>query len=111
MGDVYSAFGSYVIAQVPHVGAAAPGKVTAIDTHWIWQDGQAFAKEPLRIKGGQIALPDRPGLGIKIDRAKLEAGMRSTSSTGSAQATTRARCNSQFPAGLLTTSVLVWCAK
>ncbi|HRH86469.1 MAG TPA: enolase C-terminal domain-like protein, partial [Rubrivivax sp.] len=28
------------LAMFTHVGAAAPGKVTAIDTHWIWQDGQ-----------------------------------------------------------------------
>ena len=51
------------LAMFTHVGAAAPGKVTAIDTHWIWQDGQALTKEPLQIKGGKIAVPDRPGLG------------------------------------------------
>ena len=61
------------LAMFTHVGAAAPGKVTAIDTHWIWQDGQALTKEPLRIKAGKIAVPDRPGLGIKIDRAAIEA--------------------------------------
>jgi glucarate dehydratase len=61
------------LAMFTHVGAAAPGKVTAIDTHWIWQDGQALTKEPLRIKGGKIAVPDRPGLGIEVDTAKLEA--------------------------------------
>ena len=52
---------------------AAPGRVTAIDTHWIWQDGQALTKEPLRIRGGKIAIPDRPGLGIEIDRTAIEA--------------------------------------
>jgi glucarate dehydratase len=61
------------LAMFTHVGAAAPGNVTAIDTHWIWQDGQALSREPLRIKGGKIAVPDRPGLGIEIDRGKLEA--------------------------------------
>jgi glucarate dehydratase len=61
------------LAMFTHVGAAAPGKVTAIDTHWIWQDGQALTKEPLRITGGKIAVPDRPGLGIEIDRAALDA--------------------------------------
>lgn len=61
------------LAMFTHVGAAAPGKVTAIDTHWIWQDGQALTKEPLKIKGGKIAVPDRPGLGIEIDRAAIEA--------------------------------------
>jgi glucarate dehydratase len=61
------------LAMFTHVGAAAPGKVTAIDTHWIWQDGQALTKEPLQIKGGKIAIPDRPGLGIEIDRGAVEA--------------------------------------
>ena len=61
------------LAMFTHVGAAAPGKVTAIDTHWIWQDGQALTKEPLQIKGGKIAIPDRPGLGIELDRGAIEA--------------------------------------
>jgi glucarate dehydratase len=61
------------LAMFTHVGAAAPGKVTAIDTHWIWQDGQALTREPLKIKGGKIAIPDRPGLGIEIDRVAIEA--------------------------------------
>jgi glucarate dehydratase len=60
------------LAMFTHVGAAAPGKVTAIDTHWIWQDGQALTKEPLQIKGGKIAVPDRPGLGIEIDRKAID---------------------------------------
>ena len=55
-----------------HVGAAAPGKVTAIDTHWIWQDGQRLTKEPLQIKAGKIAVPERPGLGVEIDRPGIE---------------------------------------
>jgi glucarate dehydratase len=61
------------LAMFTHVAAAAPGKVTAIDTHWIWQDGQALTKEPLKILGGKIAVPDRPGLGIEIDRDAIEA--------------------------------------
>jgi glucarate dehydratase len=61
------------LAMFTHVGAAAPGKVTAIDTHWIWQDRQALTKEPLQIRGGKIAVPDRPGLGIEIDREKIAA--------------------------------------
>jgi glucarate dehydratase len=61
------------LAMFTHVGAAAPGKVTAIDTHWIWQDGQGLTKEPLKIKGGRIAIPDRAGLGIEVDRGAIEA--------------------------------------
>jgi glucarate dehydratase len=60
------------LAMFTHVGAAAPGKVTAIDTHWIWQDGQRLTKEPLKIEGGLIRVPARPGLGIEIDMAEVE---------------------------------------
>jgi glucarate dehydratase len=60
------------LAMFTHVGAAAPGAITALDTHWIWQDGQALTKEPLAIVGGKIAVPQRPGLGIEIDMAALE---------------------------------------
>ena len=60
------------LAMFTHVAAAAPGKVTAIDTHWIWQDGQRLTKEPLQIKGGNIALPDTPGLGVELDMVEVE---------------------------------------
>ena len=60
------------LAMFTHVGAAAPGKVTAIDTHWIWQDGQRLTREPLKIEGGVIRIPERPGLGIELDEAELE---------------------------------------
>jgi len=60
------------LAMFTHVGAAAPGKVTAIDTHWIWQDGQRLTKDPLKIEGGMIRIPSKPGLGIEIDLDELE---------------------------------------
>ncbi|NKE66539.1 glucarate dehydratase [Ramlibacter sp. RBP-2] len=60
------------LAMFTHVGAAAPGKVTAIDTHWIWQDGQRLTKEPLKIEGGFVQVPKKPGLGIEIDLAQVE---------------------------------------
>jgi glucarate dehydratase len=60
------------LAMFTHVGAAAPGKVTAIDTHWIWQDGQRLTKEPLQIVGGHVQVPKRPGLGIELDMAEVE---------------------------------------
>jgi glucarate dehydratase len=60
------------LAMFTHVGAAAPGKVTAIDTHWIWQDGQRLTKSPLRIEDGMVHVPARPGLGIELDEAALQ---------------------------------------
>jgi glucarate dehydratase len=55
-----------------HVAAAAPGKVTAIDTHWIWQDGQRLTKAPLQIVDGCVAVPRQPGLGVELDMVEVE---------------------------------------
>jgi len=60
------------LAMFTHCAAAAPGRITAIDTHWIWQDGQRLTKEPFRIVGGFVAVPERPGLGVEIDMAQIE---------------------------------------
>ncbi|MCC2954139.1 glucarate dehydratase [Massilia sp. IC2-477] len=61
------------LAMFTHAAAAAPGKITAIDTHWIWQEGQErLTREPLQIVGGQVAVPERPGLGIEPDMARIE---------------------------------------
>ncbi|AWN40031.1 glucarate dehydratase [Methylobacterium durans] len=61
------------LAMFTHVAAAAPGRVTAIDTHWIWQDGQRLTRESLPIRGGLVRVPERPGLGIELDWAEVEA--------------------------------------
>jgi len=60
------------LAMFTHVGAAAPGKVTAIDTHWIWQDGQRLTKEPFQIDGGLVQVPKKPGLGVELDMVEVE---------------------------------------
>ncbi len=64
------------LAMFTHVGAAAPGKVTAIDTHWIWQDGQRLTRQPLKIEGGYVQVPKKPGLGIELDEAELQKAHR-----------------------------------
>ena len=60
------------LAMFTHVAAAAPGRVTAIDTHWIWQDGQRLTVAPLQIGDGRIDLPQKPGLGVELDMAELD---------------------------------------
>lgn len=62
------------LAMFTHVAAAAPGNITAIDTHWIWQEAEErLTHEPLRIQGGHVAVPERPGLGIEIDMERVMA--------------------------------------
>jgi glucarate dehydratase len=60
------------LAMFTHVGAAAPGRVTAIDTHWIWQDGQRLTQDPLQIVGGHVQVPKKPGLGVALDMVEVE---------------------------------------
>jgi len=60
------------LAMFTHCAAAAPGNITAIDTHWIWQDGEQLTREPFRIVGGKVAVPKMPGLGVEIDMAQIE---------------------------------------
>ena len=64
------------LAMFTQVGAAAPGRVTAIDTHWIWQDGQRLTREPLEIKGGRVQVPAKPGLGVELDLAEVDKAHR-----------------------------------
>jgi glucarate dehydratase len=62
------------LAMFTHVGAAAPGSYTALDTHWIWQEGtERLTKEPLTIANGEVAVPAKPGLGIEIDLDQINA--------------------------------------
>ena len=60
------------LAMFTHVAAAAPGKITAIDTHWIWQEGnQRLTKQPFEIKGGMVQVPSTPGLGVELDMDRV----------------------------------------
>ena len=61
------------LAMFTHCAAAAPGDITAIDTHWIWQDGQHLTRNPLRIVDGMVAVPTAPGLGVELDMEAVEA--------------------------------------
>jgi glucarate dehydratase len=60
------------LAMFTQAAAAAPGEITAIDTHWIWQEGiDRLTKEPLEIRGGSVRVPQKPGLGIEIDMDRV----------------------------------------
>ena len=61
------------LAMFTQVGAAAPGEITALDTHWIWQDGQGLTEAPPEIRDGAVRVPDAPGLGVRLDRNRLAA--------------------------------------
>lgn len=60
------------LAMFTHVGAAAPGEITALDTHWIWQDGEGLTADPLQIVDSGIEVPTAPGLGVQLDESRVE---------------------------------------
>jgi glucarate dehydratase len=64
------------LAMFTHAAAAAPGDITSIDTHWIWQDGQRLTREPLVISGGMVKVPEAPGLGVTLDLDEVEKAHR-----------------------------------
>ena len=62
------------LAMVAHCGAAAPGEYNALDTHWIWQEGvERLTVQPPQIVNGEVAVTDAPGLGIEIDRDRVQS--------------------------------------
>jgi len=62
------------LAMFTHCAAAAPGTITAIDTHWIWQEGrERLTRDPLQIVQGEVAVPRAPGLGVEPDMARIMA--------------------------------------
>lgn len=65
------------LAMMVQCAAAVPGSANGIDTHWIWQEGlERLTKEPLQIKDGCISLPQRPGLGVEVDREQVRKAHR-----------------------------------
>jgi glucarate dehydratase len=61
------------LAMVTHVGAAAVGEYTPLDTHWIWQEGiERLTTDPLQIVDGEVAVPQKPGLGVELDLDRVE---------------------------------------
>jgi len=59
------------LAAMTHIAAAIPNLTYACDTHYPWQREDILV-EPLLFEDGSVRVPDGPGLGVEIDREKLE---------------------------------------
>jgi glucarate dehydratase len=57
----------YLFGDVHPCRGRGTGDITAIDTHWIWQDGQRLTQAPLQIVDGCVQVPQKPGLGVELD--------------------------------------------
>ena len=78
------------LAAMVQLAAAVPNLTYACDTHWPWKTEDVVAGEPFSFSGGAIAVPDRPGLGVELDRDALgllheqylACGLRNRDDTG-----------------------------
>lgn len=62
------------LAMIVQTAAAVPGSMSAIDTHWIWQEGtERLTKNPLQVQNGEIQVPEKPGLGVELGWGQVEA--------------------------------------
>ncbi len=59
------------LAAMAHLAAATPNLTYDCDTHYPWQDGYDLLAKPLTFEAGAVEVPQAPGLGIEVDRAKL----------------------------------------
>jgi glucarate dehydratase len=60
------------LAAMTHVGATIPNLTYASDTHYPWQADEVIEGGKLPIRDGAVALPDGPGLGVRLDREALK---------------------------------------
>lgn len=59
------------LATFAQVAAAVPGQPTALDTHWIWQDGQDLLLDAPKIRDGYLEVPQGPGLGVTLNMDRV----------------------------------------
>jgi glucarate dehydratase len=59
------------LAAMTHVGVTLPNLRYACDTHYPWQEDEVIEGGKLAIRGGRLAPPPGPGLGVRLDRAQL----------------------------------------
>jgi galactonate dehydratase len=66
----HNPLGPIATAASVHFGFATPNFLIqeAIRADVPWRD--AVVRNPVQVVGGQVALPDRPGLGIEVDEAE-----------------------------------------
>ncbi|MFD7457719.1 MULTISPECIES: glucarate dehydratase family protein [unclassified Streptomyces] len=60
------------LAAMTHVAATVPDLHHACDSHYPWQSEDVLT-ERLTFTGGAVRVPDAPGLGVELDRARLAA--------------------------------------
>ncbi len=55
------------LAAMIHLAAATPNLTYACDTHWPWKSQDVVPDDTFSFRGGSVAVPDGPGLGVALD--------------------------------------------
>lgn len=63
--------GGVSLAAMVHLAACVPELTYALDTHYPWQVDDIIEGGKLPIVGGQVTVPDGPGLGVTLDPAAM----------------------------------------
>jgi glucarate dehydratase len=59
------------LATMLHLGAALPNQVFSADAHYHHLTDDIIKGGKMKYRGGKIAVPQGPGLGVELDRDKL----------------------------------------
>jgi glucarate dehydratase len=59
------------LMAMTQVAASLPNLGYACDTHYPWQEEEVIAGGRIRFEDGAVRVPDTPGLGVTLDRARL----------------------------------------
>lgn len=59
------------LAAMIHLAAATPNLTYDCDTHYPWQTDEVVAEGRFGFEGGNLAVPEGPGLGVTLDRDAL----------------------------------------
>jgi glucarate dehydratase len=78
------------LAAMVQLAAAVPNLSYACDTHWPWKTEDIAVGQPFTVSNGALRVPDRPGLGVELDRDSLArlheqyraSGLRNRDDTG-----------------------------
>lgn len=60
------------MAAMVHLGAAVPHLDYALDTHYPWQIDEVIEGGKIPIKDGFAEIPNKPGLGVSLDKEQLQ---------------------------------------
>jgi glucarate dehydratase len=59
------------LMAMTHVAASIPNLTYACDTHYPWQEEEVIEGGRVRFEDGAVKVPTSPGLGVRLDQARL----------------------------------------